>query len=132
MRRLRVLVAEDDASAREVIVQLLEHHGHEVDGVADGPSLDHAIRHAAGAGRPYDVVVSDVRMPGRSTFEVLRSARDDRVMPRTILLTAYPEDAVFYQAYQCDCLCVIAKPFDAAELRRIVSLAAHDVAGRAG
>lgn len=128
MRRLRVLVAEDDKSAREVIVQLLEHHGLEVDAVGDGLALDRAIREAAGADRAYDIVVSDVRMPGRSTFDVLRSARNDRVMPRTILLTAYPEDAVFYQAYQCDCLCVIAKPFDAVELRRVVALAARDVA----
>lgn len=131
MRRLRILVAEDDASAREVIAQLLEHHGHDVTAVVDGPSLDRAIRDAARAGQPFDVVVSDVRMPGPSTFEVLRAARSDRLMPRTILLTAYPEDSVFYQAYQCECLCVIAKPFDAVELRRIVSLAAHDVAQRA-
>ncbi len=120
--RARILVAEDDASAREVIEHLLAHAGHHVTTVADGDALSRALDTAAREGTPYDLLVSDVRMPGEGAFSVLRRAQ----RPRTILLTAYPEDWVFFNAYQLDCLCVIAKPFDASELRRIVSLVLTD------
>lgn len=120
--RARILVAEDDASAREVIVLLLEGQGYDVTAVADGTCLARALRDAEAREQPFDLVVSDVRMPGEGTFSVLRGARAAGRGPRTILLTAYPEDSVFFNAYQCDCLCVISKPFDATELRRIVGL----------
>jgi DNA-binding NarL/FixJ family response regulator len=91
--------------------------------VGDGSSLARALREAAASETPFDLLLSDVRMPGEGTFSVLRGAGG---RPRTILLTAYPEDSVFFNAYQCDCLCVISKPFDATELRRIVGLVLSD------
>ena len=123
MPRARILVAEDDTSAREVIVQLLEGQGYDVTAVGDGSSLARALGEAAASETPFDLLLSDVRMPGEGTFSVLRGALG---RPRTILLTAYPEDSVFFNAYQCDCLCVISKPFDATELRRIVGLVLSD------
>lgn len=118
----RILLAEDDASAREVIEMLLAQSGHDVTSVADGDALARALDTAEREGTPFDLLVSDVRMPGEGAFSVLRRVH----RPRTILLTAYPEDWVFFNAYQLDCLCVIAKPFDATELRRIVSLVLSD------
>jgi len=121
-RPARILVAEDDTSAREVIEMLLSHAGHQITAVADGDALGRALDTAHRDGVPFDLLLSDVRMPGEGAFSVLRRAH----RPRTILLTAYPEDWVFFNAYQLDCLCVIAKPFDAGELRRIVSLVLSD------
>ena len=118
----RILIAEDDASAREVIELLLSQSGYEITAVADGDALGIALDTAEREGTPFDLLVSDVRMPGEGAFSVLRRAH----RPRTILLTAYPEDWVFFNAYQLDCLCVIAKPFDASELRRIVALVLSD------
>jgi CheY-like chemotaxis protein len=129
---LRVLVADDDAYLRRGVADLIEHLGHVVVEVGDGAALARALHDAAARGRPFDLLFSDVRMPGTCVFEVLQATRAEGVVPCTVLLTGYPEDAVFYRAYRCGCLSVLTKPFDASELRGIVSLAARAVASSGG
>lgn len=67
----KVLVVEDDADSRDVIVRALGKGGHQVRAVADGrEALDHVLREDA------DVIVLDLRMPvmdGLAFMKVVRS-----------------------------------------------------------
>lgn len=68
--RRKILVVEDNADAREMLIQLLELGGHEVQGAADGPTgLDLALRL-----RP-DFALVDIGLPGMDGFEVARALR---------------------------------------------------------
>jgi two-component system, sensor histidine kinase and response regulator len=59
-RRLRILVAEDNAVNRALAVRTLEKRGHRVDTAPNGRV---AIEKVTGAGQPFDVVLMDVQMP---------------------------------------------------------------------
>ena len=64
-----ILVADDEPSIRHVLSLVLTDHGYEVRAVADG---DEALRELAA--RPYDVVISDVRMPKVDGLTLLHRA----------------------------------------------------------
>jgi two-component system nitrogen regulation response regulator GlnG len=79
-RSVRVLIAEDDADAREALCLALRQTGAEVDAVADGGRLLVALasHYRPGSATPMpDLIVTDVIMPvcsGLSVFEALRAA----------------------------------------------------------
>lgn len=62
---LRILVVEDDAVCRTVVVALLQHLGYQPDAAPDGES---AIEQATA--RPYDLILLDLHMPGMDGLEV--------------------------------------------------------------
>jgi PAS domain S-box-containing protein len=71
-RPLHVLVVDDEAAVRRVVVRSLERRGHLVDEAADG---QRALELLADPAAAYDVVVSDLRMPGMSGDELLTRLR---------------------------------------------------------
>lgn len=90
---IRCLVADDHATLRDVLVDLLAAGGVDVVGVAsDGPE---AIARA-GELRP-DVALVDVRMPGLSGLEVARRLTD-AALPTRVLLVTGESDAGLEQA----------------------------------
>jgi PAS domain S-box-containing protein len=88
---LRILVAEDNAVNRKLVVTLLQKRGHTVRAVDDGRAAVKAVQTAAPGS--FDVVVMDVQMPIMSGLEATRAIRDgeDPGTPRlpVIALTAH-------------------------------------------
>jgi PAS domain S-box-containing protein len=85
-RALRVLLVEDEPAIRRAVSRYLERRGHTVDQVIEGGQ---ALVQLQVAETPYDVVVSDVRMPGVGGIELLKYLRehDEAMMRRVIFLT---------------------------------------------
>lgn len=63
LRGKRLLVADDNATAREIMVAMASAFGMEVDGARDGREALAQIETNDQQGRPYDVIVMDWRMP---------------------------------------------------------------------
>jgi PAS domain S-box-containing protein len=72
-RRLRVLVAEDNAVNRKLVTKLLIKRGHSVEAVDNGRAAVDAIDAAR---TPFNVVLMDVQMPEMSGFEATQAIRD--------------------------------------------------------
>jgi len=83
----RILIVENDESIRTLFAEALRSESIELDELADaGPAID-AIR----SGR-YDVVVLDLRLPKKDSFEILRAIRDDAERPVILAFSASTED----------------------------------------
>lgn len=80
----RILVADDEASIREGLVDVLTDEGYEVTGVGDGSEAVKLVEQSN-----YDVVVTDLRMPGVDGLEVLRRVREFSPQALVLLITAY-------------------------------------------
>ncbi len=82
----RILVAEDKENLCRLIETTLKEAGYEVSIALGG---DEAIREIRS--RPFDVVVSDMRMPGANGLQVFREARAQSYQPDVILMTAFAD-----------------------------------------
>ena len=107
----RVLIAEDDRVARELLEEILRRDGHEVDAVASG---DEAIRHA---GEGHDLVISDVRLgDGPSGMDVLAAFQERTPQTPVILITAFGDVTGAMEAIQRGAYDYVSKPFNIEEL----------------
>jgi two-component system response regulator AtoC len=114
----RVLVAEDDRVARDLLCEILRGEGFEVEAVDDGAD---AIGRA-GNGR-YDLVVSDVRMDRADGFQVLRAFGERAPDTPVILITAFGDVTGAMEAIGKGAYDYVSKPFNVEELRLTVARA---------
>src|SRR5688572_30204376 len=84
-RRGTVLVADDDADVRHILARVIGAHGYEVHVVSNG---DEAVR--AFEERAFDLVLSDIDMPGRNGIELLRAIRERDLDVPVVLITGAP------------------------------------------
>ncbi|HEX4216063.1 MAG TPA: response regulator transcription factor [Candidatus Dormibacteraeota bacterium] len=80
---MRILLAEDDAPVRSVLVRGLEESGYIVDGVDRGDDALHMLRLYE-----YAAAILDWRMPGLPGDEVVRQARGLKIFTPILMLTA--------------------------------------------
>jgi two-component system response regulator AtoC len=114
----RMLVAEDDAVARDLLCEILRADGFDVEAVDDGAG---AIERAV-AGR-YDLVLSDVRMERAGGFDVLRAFTEKAPSTPVILITAFGDVTGAMEAIQRGAYDYVSKPFNVEELRLTVARA---------
>lgn len=119
--KLRVAIVDDEPLAREGVALNLRADP-DVDIVAmcaDGTEAVRAIRDLT-----PDVVFLDVRMPGRSGFEVIEEIGVDR-MPAVIFLTAYEQHAL--DAFRVNAIDYLLKPLEPAKLSAALARARRDL-----
>ncbi len=115
----KVIVAEDQPAMRALIVKYLREAGYEVVEVEDGTVLWEELRAQIldeDNAREPDLIVSDVRMPGRSGLEVLSLIRQTDWATPVILITAFGDKELKEEAYRLGAAHVFSKPFDINEL----------------
>jgi two-component system, NtrC family, response regulator AtoC len=116
----RVLVAEDDRVARDLLCEILRGEGYEVEAVDDGVD---AIERAQGGDGRYDLVVSDVRMERSTGLDVLAAFTAKAPNTPVILITAFGDVTGAMEAIQRGAYDYVSKPFNIEELRLTVARA---------
>ena len=80
----KIMVVDDEVNIREALAALLEADGYEV---AAAASAEAAMERMGK--EPFDIVISDLRLEGRSGLDLLQSLRETSPATEVILLTAY-------------------------------------------
>ena len=122
-----VLIVDDETALRNALLKFLGRRGIQGEGVADGGDALRALRE-----RDFDVIISDVRMPGMSGREFLERLGRERpaLVARLIFSTGdtfAPETAALIKEAGRP---TVTKPFDFAELERVIRQVAADAARR--
>jgi CheY-like chemotaxis protein/GAF domain-containing protein len=114
----RVAVLDDEAPVRDVVANVLAEVGASVDRFTSSAEGCDAIERAAAAGTPFDVVISDVRMPERNGYEVFRVAKAACPRTQVILMTGFGYDPnhSIVRSTQEGLHCFLFKPFQAQQL----------------
>jgi len=111
---LHILVAEDEPHIRRILVTLLEAVGFQITVTRDGNQALESLR----TDTPFDLVLLDLMMPGRTGLEVLEAARklNHRKEVPVIILTAKGQDLDRDQAFALGASDFITKPFSPKKL----------------
>jgi len=107
----RILVVEDEEAIARGLELNLGLKGHRVELVGDGET---ALERARQPG--WDLIILDVRLPGKDGFEICQTLRRENVFTPILMLTArsQPDDVIFGLKLGADDY--VVKPFDLAEL----------------
>jgi DNA-binding response OmpR family regulator len=108
---MRILVAEDDASLREILVLGLEDNGFRVDAVERGDDAIDQLKFYE-----YDVAILDWRMPGATGLDVVRWARRHDRPTALLMLTARDAPPDRISGLDAGADDYLVKPFDFGEL----------------
>ena len=113
-----ILIVDDDESIRRMLAAVLAREGFQTVTAADGEEGLALFR----SGSP-DIVLMDIRMPGRSGIEVMSDMLDLRPGAAVILMTAYADLDTAVQAIKNGVFDFVIKPFDLAEIGLLVNRA---------
>ena len=114
----RIVVADDDADIRDLVVFKLRQSGHDVHPVSDGAAAVEECQSVT-----PDLVVLDVMMPGMGGLDAGRALRQDPALARVpvILLTARAQESDIEQGFDAGADDYVVKPFSPRELASRVS-----------
>lgn len=114
-----ILVAEDERDIRELIQFTLMFAGHTVTLAANG---EEAVQKAADAAPPFELVITDVRMPRLTGYEVCRQIRALPGYAATPIafLTARGQDEEMQRGAEVGATAYLLKPFSTEDLIRRV------------
>ena len=117
----RVLIMDDEASIRTLAANMLEFLGYETEVVDGGSAAVERFQSAMASGRPFDVVLLDLSVPGDlgGTEAVDRLGSLDPGV-KTILMSGFAQDPVVTQFRTYGFSAVITKPFTLQELSTTV------------
>jgi len=120
-----ILLAEDDELLNQLALEILSGAGYRVVATRDGVQ---ALAAARNAPEPFDLLVTDIVMPGLGGIELARSLRAAKLISRVLFVTGYTEEPALNDSLN-DRLCgLLQKPFAPDALLFRVS----DLLGRKG
>ncbi|CAN5441784.1 MAG: sigma-54-dependent Fis family transcriptional regulator [Acidobacteria bacterium] len=108
----RILVVDDERSMREMLEILLRREGYDVSVAENGTAAIALLQQ-----RPFDMLISDIRMPDVSGVEVLRTAKALNPKIIGIMVTAYGSKESIQEVLRLQAADYLDKPFNVEELK---------------
>jgi DNA-binding NtrC family response regulator len=113
-----ILVVDDESKMRHILKIMLGLEGHNVEGAQDGETALAMVRE-----RPYDLVISDIRMPGMDGLALLEHIQAMEVPCPVIIITAYATIDSAVEAMKKGAVDYITKPFEESHIKLTVEKA---------
>jgi DNA-binding response OmpR family regulator len=110
-----ILLAEDDKEMRSLLALMLKKEGFQVCECTDGLSLLDMLSSfflPSEEHENFDLIISDIRMPGVTGMEILMGANELDNFPPIILITAFGNKETHMQAERLGAVALFDKPFD--------------------
>jgi two-component system response regulator PilR (NtrC family) len=101
-----ILVVDDEQGVRELLTIALTRFGYHTDAVDGGAKAIAALER-----RSYDLVITDLTMPGVDGMEVLRRARALLRPPLVVMITAFATTETAIEAMKLGAYDYLTKPF---------------------
>ncbi len=114
----RILVADDDADCRNTTIAFLVSHGYQCDSATTGDEVIALLGETR-----YDLLLSDIEMPGNSDLHLIQTLTRTQVDLPVILMTGYPSVQTAANSFGLSVIAYLIKPVDPQVLLSEVSRA---------
>jgi response regulator RpfG family c-di-GMP phosphodiesterase len=111
----RILVVDDEKVIREILAEFLTLEGYVVRSVEDGEKALTELRT-----RPYDLVISDLKMPRVSGLQLLEKVTEENINVLTVIMTGFGTVETAIEAMKKGAYDYILKPFKVEEVIHVV------------
>ncbi|MBD3367285.1 MAG: response regulator [Candidatus Eisenbacteria bacterium] len=111
----RILVVDDEDSIREYLSMMLEREGYVCDATKDGKKALKLQSKDA-----YDVVITDIQLPGMSGIDILEKLRDKDPSIPVIIITGHASQESAIEALNLGAFYYLLKPVSNEELKQVV------------
>ncbi len=115
LNRSKILVVDDEKNVLVTVVAILQQEGYDVDAAPDGQTAIELIR-----SRTYDLVMTDLKMPGTDGLAVLEEVRQVSPSTVTLMMTGYGSVDTALEALQRGAYEYLLKPTEVADLKAAV------------
>jgi two-component system response regulator PilR (NtrC family) len=112
----KILVVDDEQSMRDFLAIMLKKEGHDVVTAGNGNDALKAVQ-----AEIFDLVISDMKMPGIDGIEVLKTVKDVSSETVVIMITAYATAETAVEAMKLGASDYVIKPFKIDELKLIIN-----------
>ncbi len=119
----RVLVVDDHAAARESVADVLRHAGYEVTGLGSPMEALPCLEQACLEQEAFDLVITDLQMPGMDGLEFIRQIRHRRLTTQVLMITAHATISSAVEAMRQGAFDYLEKPFNVVQLEELVAQA---------
>lgn len=121
LENIRLLVIDDDPGVVDYLLDMLRHQGYSVSGFTQTDEALDAIEK-----EPFDLVISDVIMPGMRGLELMAAIHHKRPEQLVLLITAFGSIDLAMQSIRAGACDFLTKPFRIEELYSAVARALED------
>ena len=115
LKKVSILVAEDDEMARELIITGLKPYCGQVVGAQDGQDGLEKFKKQG-----FDIVMSDIHMPVLNGFEMMNEIKKLKPHQKFIVFTSYDSDENLIKSYEQGATLFLKKPIDIKDLRSML------------
>ena len=115
MARIRILVIEDDEEMRSLLEDFLEDEGYEPDSADNGLEALHKL-----AKKPFDLVITDIRMPGLTGLDILSAVKKFQIEMPVIVITAFGGEEVYRRSIARGADGYLEKPIHLHKLKSLI------------
>lgn len=109
----RILIAEDEAAVRTLLVRAFTQDGHEVVSAPDGAAAFEQM----GSADPFDLLLTDIQMPVMDGIALALAAKREHPDLTILLMTGYTDQRERAQGMKALIHDIVQKPFSLAEIR---------------
>jgi CheY-like chemotaxis protein len=130
MAKEHILVVDDEQNMLNTLAFILESANYQVTTAAEGREALEEILAARENGRPVDLLITDLRLPGLTGLQLIDELNYLKIKIPVLLITAYGNRSLFRELKRVGCADYLDKPFDYKELvKRVDSLVEQKITG---
>ena len=123
MAKVHILVVDDEQNMRNTLAFILETANYQVTTAAEGREALEEILAARENGRPVDLLITDIRLPGLTGLQLIDELNYLKIKIPVLAITAYGNRSLSLELIRIGCTDYLDKPFDYKELvKRVDSL----------
>jgi DNA-binding response OmpR family regulator len=111
----RILIIEDDAEMRSLLMDFIVEEGFGVDSVDNGSEAFRRVVRES-----FDIIITDIRMPGLTGLDILPGLKKLRPEASIIVITAFGSEEVFHKSLERGADAYLEKPIHLNKLRTLI------------